>query len=460
MPTTFQSKVAEGSKVSSKFVYVVASIAALSGLLFGYDTGVISGALDFMRNQFHLSPEGEGMVVSGVLFGATFSSMVSGRLTDRFGRKKVIFATAVLFGIGSLVTACAPSVELLVAGRVVLGLAIGVASFAAPLYISEMSPPANRGALVALNQLAITMGILLSYLVDYMFTESGNWHMMVALGAVPAALLGVGIVFLPESPRWLILNDKESLAQSVLKRIRDSQDVGAELDEIKAALSEEKGDWREFFAPHLRTALVVGIGLGMFQQFTGINTVIYYAPKIYEAAGMTSSSVKILATAGVGAVNVFMTIVSLFLIDRLGRRPLLIIGNIGMGVSLAALAGSFLLHAGSEQLKIVGIASTFIYVAFFAISLGPVFWIMIAEIYPLRIRGFAMSFATALSWLSNMIVSFSFPVLLDRFGAGATFAIYTLITLASLVFCWRIVPETKGLSLEQIERQERSGALH
>jgi MFS transporter, SP family, galactose:H+ symporter len=446
--------------VKSKVVYIVAGIAALSGLLFGYDTGVISGALLFMKKQFVLTPEGEGLVVSGVLFGATFSSMVSGRLTDHFGRKKVILFTAMLFAVGSIVTAFAPSVPLLVAGRVVLGIAIGIASFAAPLYISEMSPPDIRGMLVAMNQLAITLGILLSYLVDYIFSATGNWPAMVALGAVPAVLLGIGILFLPESPRWLVLNEKETEASEVLKRIRGEEDVSAEVGEIKSALSEEAGDWREFFSPAMRGALVVGIGLGMFQQFTGINTVIYYAPKIYQAAGLTSASVSILATAGVGLVNVLMTIVSLVLIDRLGRRPLLIIGNIGMALSLAALSLSAVLNVGKDALMFIGVGSTLVYVGFFAISLGPVFWVMISEIYPLRIRGFAMSFATAVSWLSNLVVSFSFPILLDRFGIGATFAVYTAITLGSLLFCCLRVPETKGLSLEQIERQERSGALH
>lgn len=444
---------------SSRFVYVVAGIAALSGLLFGYDTGVISGALLFMRDQFHLTPEGEGLVVSAVLFGAAFSSLLSGRLTDYFGRKRVIFATALLFGIGSVVTAMAPSVEGLVAGRVVLGVAIGIASFAAPLYISEMSSADNRGALVALNQLAITIGILLSYIIDYIFAAGSNWQAMVAVGFIPAVLLAAGILFLPESPRWLVLKEENEKARNVLTRIRSNADVEAELKDIGDSLAEEEGDWREFFAPHLRGALVIGLGLGMFQQFTGINTVIYYAPSIYKLAGLTSNSVSILATAGVGLINVLMTVVAVALIDKVGRRPLLIIGNIGMLISLACLSLSFLLHADSEVLKWVGVGSTFTFVSFFAISLGPIFWIIISEIYPLRIRGFAMSFATAIAWVSNLIVSFSFPVLLARFGVGATFAMYSLITLASLIFSCLKVPETKGLSLEQIERQEHAGQV-
>jgi MFS transporter, SP family, galactose:H+ symporter len=446
--------------MGANFVYLVAAIAALSGLLFGYDTGVISGALPFIKTQFGLSPEGEGMVVSGVLFGATFSSMVSGSLTDKFGRKKVLFTTAILFAAGSVLAAYAPSVNLLVAGRVILGLAIGVASFAAPLYIAEMAPPKVRGTLVAMNQLAIVTGILLSYVIDYFFSTSGDWHSMILLGTVPAVLLAIGMLTLPESPRWLVVNGQEEQANTVLKKVRGTDQVQDEFAEIRTSLDEEKGDWREFFAPHLRSALVIGVGLGMFQQFTGINTVIYYAPKIYKAAGLTSDSVGIMATAGVGLVNLIMTIVSLALIDRLGRRPLLIIGNLGMLLSLGALSLTFLFHASSEVLKFVGIGSTFVYVAFFAISLGPVFWVMISEIYPLRIRGFAMATATALSWLSNMIVSYTFPVVLDKFGIGATFGGYALISAASLFFCIKLVPETKGLSLESIEKQERKGSFH
>lgn len=446
--------------MGANFVYLVAAIAALSGLLFGYDTGVISGALPFIKSQFTLSSEGEGMVVSGVLFGATFSSMVSGSLTDKFGRKKVLLTTALLFAAGSVLAAYASSVNMLVVGRVILGLAIGVASFAAPLYIAEMAPPKVRGTLVAMNQLMIVTGILLSYLLDYYFASSGDWHSMILAGVVPAILLALGMLTLPESPRWLVVNSQEDAAKTVLQKVRGTDDVNDELAEIKTSLVEEKGDWKEFFAPNLRTALYVGVGLGMFQQFTGINTVIYYAPKIYKAAGLTSDSVGILATAGVGLVNLIMTIVSLVLIDKVGRRPLLFVGNIGMLLSLAALSLTFLCGASADVMKFVGISSTFVYVGFFAISLGPVFWVMISEIYPLRIRGFAMAAATALSWLSNMIVSYTFPVVLEKFGIGATFGGYALITLASLIFCVKLVPETKGLSLESIEKQERAGALH
>jgi len=442
------------SKGGVPFIFVVAAIAALAGLLFGYDTGVISGAILFIENQFHLSPEGKGLVVSGVLFGATFSSMVSGRVADFLGRKKVILTTAFIFTIGSIVCAVAPSVEVLVAGRIVLGLAIGVASFTAPLYISEISDKENRGALVGLNQLAIVIGILASYAVDFAFSKEGLWQAMVGMGAVPAVILAIGMIWMPESPRWLVLNHKATDAAAVLKRIRGTDAVADEIAEISESLHEEKASWSELFAPALRTGLIVGVGLGLFQQFTGINTVIYYAPSIFLMSGFTSNSVSIAATAGVGLVNVVMTLIGLIFIDRLGRRPLLIGGIIGMAISLAALAASFGLHLDGQTMKLVGVGSLMLYVASFAVSLGPVFWLMISEIYPLRIRGLAMGFATSIQWLGNLVVSFTFPILIDHLGPAPTFSIYAAVCLAAIIFSIFVVPETKGMSLEEIERKE------
>jgi MFS transporter, SP family, galactose:H+ symporter len=435
------------------FIFVVAGIAALAGLLFGYDTGVISGAILFIEKQFNLSPEAKGLVVSGVLFGATFSSLVSGRLTDFLGRKKVLLITALIFTVGSFISALANSMEALVAGRVVLGLAIGIASYTAPLYISEISAKQNRGALVGLNQLAIVIGILGSYAVDYAFSKDGLWPAMVGLGAVPAILLGLGMIWMPESPRWLVLHHKDSEATNVLRSIRGTDDIAFELEDIRSSLHEERAKWSELFTPALRASLIVGIGLGLFQQFTGINTVIYYAPSIFLMAGFTSNSVSIAATAGVGLVNVVMTLIGLFFIDKLGRRPLLITGIIGMLVSLSALAAAFGMHLGGETMKLVGVGSLMLYVASFAISLGPVFWLMISEIYPLRIRGLAMGFATGIQWAGNLIVSFTFPILIEHFGPAPTFSIYAAICLAAILFSVFIVPETKGLSLEEIERK-------
>jgi len=445
------------AKNHTTFVFIVASIAALAGLLFGYDTGVISGAILFIQPQFHLSAEQVGMVVGGVLLGATVSSIVSGRLTDLFGRKQVIFTISIIFALGSIITALANSVAGLVVGRIILGLAIGVASFTAPLYISEVSPLSMRGALVSLNQLAITIGILASYLVDYMFSQSGQWQWMIGFGAVPGVILGIGMLIMPESPRWFALKGQDQDARAVLMRIRDSTDVDGELKEIKDTLAEEQGGWRELLTQSLWRLILIGVGLAVFQQFTGINTVIYYAPTIFNLAGFESNSASILATAGVGLVNVVMTIVGLLLLDRLGRRPLLLTGLVGMFASLLILAYGFANTPNLSNLKWIGVGSLTFYVASFAISLGPIFWLLISEIYPLNFRGLAMSLATAICWISNLIVSFTFPILIKALGPSATFTIYAGIALLAFVFAYYLVPETKGLSLEEIEHRFRQG---
>ena len=444
------------AKNPPKFVYVVAGIAALCGLLFGYDTGVISGALLFIQSQFSLGPAEEGLVVSGVLFGATLSAVLSGRLTDVFGRKRLIIVISVIFTVGSIVCAMANSLMVLVAGRVILGLAIGVASYTAPLYIGEVSPPSIRGALVGLNQMAITVGILVSYLVDLAFAEHGQWQMMVGLGAIPGIILGLGMFFMPESPRWFALQGREQEARSVLARIREQESIEAELDEIKKTLSEQQGAWRDLISKSMLRVMVIGIGLAVFQQYTGINTVIYYAPTIFKLAGFASNSASILATAGVGLVNVIMTIVAISLLDRAGRRPLLLLGLVGMLVSLVTLSVAFG-HGDSPYLKWIGVGSVMFYVASFAISLGPVFWVMISEIYPLDVRGLAMSLATAVCWISNLVVSFTFPILVKYIGPSTTFALYAAITILAIAFSYWLVPETKGLSLEEIEHRSRRG---
>jgi len=310
--------------------------------------------------------------------------------------------------------------------------------------------------LVGLNQLAITIGILGSYFVDFAFSKDGQWPMMVGAGVLPALVLGLGMFFMPESPRWLMLNHREGEASAVLQRIRGTGEINEELEAIRTGSHDEKATWTELFAPTLRPALIVGLGLGLFQQFTGINTVIYYAPSIFLLAGFESNSVSILATAGVGLVNVLMTIVGLFLIDRVGRRPLLIGGITGMALSLVILALNFASNLAGSLMQVVGVGSLMLYVACFAVSLGPIFWLIISEIYPLKIRGLAMSFATSIQWLGNLIVSFTFPILIKHLGPPQTFSIYAFISLLAIAFSILFVPETKGLSLEAIEMKERA----
>ncbi len=439
-----------------RFVYVVAFISALSGLLFGYDTGVISGAILFIRRDFDLSPAANGLVVSAVLLGAVLGAALGGTLADRWGRRRVILLAAVIFALGALGSGLAPGAAWLVLSRGVLGLGIGVASFVAPLYISEVAPVSVRGALVSLNQLMITIGIVLSYVVDLALASAGAWRWMLGLAVVPAVLLLLGMWLMPETPRWLKRRGLDDPARVVLQRIRGGAAVAAELDEIAASLRQQEAGWAELFGPAVRPALVIGVGLAIFQQVTGINTVIYYAPTILELAGFQSATVSILATVGVGVVNVVMTVVAIWLLDRVGRRPLLLVGLVGMIAGLAGLGLAFRLMGSGTSIGLLATLLLMLYVGFFAISLGPIFWLLIAEIYPLKIRGLAMSVATLSNWAANWLVALTFLTIVDLLTASGAFALYAVLGLAALVFSYLRVPETRGRSLEEIEAQFRA----
>ncbi len=433
-------------QANSRFVYLAAFISALGGLLFGYDTGVISGAILFVRQDFSLSDGMVSVVVGCVLLGALLGAVVGGTVADRFGRRRVIIATAALFFIGAIGTALAPNEIWLIAGRVLLGAAIGVASFTTPLYISEVSPPALRGRLVSLNQLAVTIGIVVAYLVDYGLADARAWRWMFGLAAIPGALLGLGMLWLPESPRWLLGQKQRKAAEQVLKRIRGRAEVDEEFAEMQRNLKEDSsGDWRTLFRPAMRAALLVGVGLAVAQQVTGINTVIYYAPMIFGYAGITSAASSILATVGVGMINVILTIVAFLLVDRVGRRPLLLVGLAGMIVGLIALGLAFAQPSlAGPTLGWIAAGSLALYVGSFAVGLGPVFWLLISEIYPLKIRGLAMSVSTAFNWGANLFVTLTFLALIHGVGRSFTFWIYAAVGVGSWLFVWFLVPETKG----------------
>ncbi len=442
---------------SSGLVYIAAAISALGGMLFGYDTGVISGAILFISKDFSLTQLQVEIVVSCVLIGALMGAMTGGVLADHFGRRRVIIATATLFVAGAIVTALSPTFTFLIAGRIIVGAAIGVASFTTPLYISEVSPVQIRGRLVSINQVALTSGIIISYLVDYLLANIQGWRWMFGLAAVPAAVLALGMFWLPESPRWLVSRNLIDSARTVLERIRKTKDVGIELDDIKGSIAAQRGGWKDLFTPLVRPALIVGVGLAILQQITGINTVIYYAPMIFEFTGAKSASASILATIGVGVVNVAMTVVALLLVDRVGRRPLLLIGLTGMIVGLGVLGLAFQLPQLSGSLGWIAEISLMLYVGAFAIGLGPVFWLLISEIYPLKIRGIAMSVATSANWGANLFVALTFLTLIQATGRSSTFWIYGLVGIGAWLFTWFYVPETKGRSLEDIESHWKAG---
>ena len=437
-------------------VYAVSVFAALAGLLFGYDTGIISGAILFIKRDFSLSAFQVEMIVSAVLLGALIGSGFSGRLTDLFGRRKVLVFTAITFIIGSLSTALAPSVHWLIIGRIILGVAIGVGSFTAPLYIAEIAPQRIRGMLVSLNQLAITIGIVFSYLVNYYFSVQGRWPWMLGLGVVPAAILLLGTLFLPESPRWMILKGWERKARSILQRIRGNEDINQEFEEIQQTVKVEKGTHRLLFAKWVRPILFISLGLSFFQQVTGINTIIYYAPTILLMAGFKQAGGAILATLGIGVINVLFTVIALPLIDRWGRRPLLLLGLSGMFISLAMMGAAFY-FPGFAALHWVAVGSMVLYIASFAMSLGPIMWLIISEIFPLNIRGVGASLAISTSWGFNMLVALTFLTLIELLGPSYTFWLYAFLCILGGFFVYFIVPETKGCSLEHIEQNLRLG---
>lgn len=435
-------------------VILTAAIAGLGGLLFGYDTGVIAGAMLFITPEFDLSSFESGLVVGAVPLGAIAGAAFAGRLSDTYGRRLMILIAAIVFAIGAGVSAAAPGTAVLVVARVVVGGAIGLASATAPVYISEVAPPAIRGRLVTFFQLSVTVGIVVAYLVGLAFDPIDGWRWMLGLGAVPAFALGIGMLRMPQSPRWLVMAGRGYDARATLAKIRedDPEAIDAELAEIEKSLVQEKpGGWRDLLAPVVRAALVVGIGLAILQQVSGINTVIYYAPTIVEFTGVDSTSGAILASVGVGIVNVGATVVAIFLLDRVGRRPFLLLGTATMALALTALALVFLSGAHSTIDSVIAVGSLMLYVGAFAVSLGPIFWLINAEIYPLNVRSKAAAVGTMANWTFNFLVSLTFLLLIDGLGKSGAFFFYAAVCVVTFVFCRALVPETKGKHLEDIQ---------
>jgi sugar porter (SP) family MFS transporter len=437
----------------------VAAIAALGGFLFGYDTGVIGGAMLFMQKDLGLSSHAQQqLTVAILLLGAIVGALIAGWLADRISRRRTKIISGCVYVIGGIGCALAQSYWQILAGRFWLGLAVGCASFVSPMYIAEMVPPRIRGGVVSFNQLMVTLGILAAYIVDWGFAPlPNNWRWMFALAVVPGAALAIGMYFMPFSPRWLIDKGRDDDARAVLERYRFGEDdVENEVKEIKD-VAEQEVSLRELVARGVRRMMVVGIALAIFQQIVGINTVIYYAPTILKFAGQQNTG-ALTQSVYIGCTNVFFTIVAILLLDRLGRRFFLITGTSILTVALIVLGVFFASTSLQQNVGWLALVALLVYIMGFAIGLGPVFWLMISEIFPLQMRGPAMAVCTMFNWGFNFLIAYTFLSLTDLITKQGTFWLYAFFAVCAVIFFVTVVPETKDRSLEEIQADLGSDA--
>jgi SP family arabinose:H+ symporter-like MFS transporter len=432
------------------YLYFICLIATMGGLMFGFDVAIISGAVPFIQPYFGWNELQLGWGVSSLLVGAIVGAFGSGVLSDMYGRKKILIFVALFFAVSCIFTALASSSVIFITARLFGGLAVGAASVLSPMYVAEVAPPKNRGMLVAIYQLAIVLGILCSYTINYgLHNVDNNWRWMFATGIIPSVLFFVGLFFIPESPRWLYKAGHKAESLKVLTRIGGETLAKAEIIEIEGSLKGDSSSVSigELFKPSARKVMLVGFILAVLVQVSGINTVIDYAPKILLAAGVEIKS-ALLQTSLVGLINFIFTFVAILFIDKLGRKALYLIGSMGMVITLIMLAISF-------YLKMEGIFTLIcilLFIAFFASCIGPVFWTLVSEIFPNRIRGKALAFASFTQWIFNFFIVLLFPHFLASVGGTKTFLFLALMSFLQLLFTWLYVPETKGKSLEEIEQ--------
>jgi sugar porter (SP) family MFS transporter len=437
-------------KKSSLYLYFICLIATMGGLMFGFDIAIISGAVPFIQPYFGWNELQLGWGVSSLLVGAIIGAFGSGILSDIFGRKKVLIFVALFFAVSCSFTALASSSFIFISARLFGGLAVGAASVLSPMYVAEVAPPKNRGMLVSVYQLAIVLGILCSYTINYgLHNIDNNWRWMFATGIIPSVLFFVGLFFIPESPRWLYKAGRQIDSLKVLKRIGGESLAKVEIQQIAESLQGNSGavSSGELFKPSVRKVMIIGFFLAVFVQISGINTVIDYAPKILLAAGVEINN-ALLQTSLVGFINFIFTFVAILFIDKLGRRSLYLIGSMGMVITLIMLAISF-------YLKMEGIFTLIcilMFIAFFASCIGPVFWTLLSEIFPNKIRGKALAFASFTQWIFNFLVVLLFPHFLASLGGAKTFLFLAVMSFLQWLFTYLYVPETKGKSLEEIEQ--------
>lgn len=449
-------------KGSISYVVMISLVASLGGLLFGYDTGVINGSLRFVELKFELSAAMKGFAASSALLACIFGAAFAGILSDRIGRKKVLMLSAVCFFISALGTALPHNIKEFIIFRLIGGLAIGAASMTSPMYISEIAPARIRGRLVSVNQLAIVFGVLVVYFVNYFIgashSEAWNtdlgWRWMFGSECIPAILLFVLIFFIPESPRWLAKQNRSSEALAILSRVDGSEYAKSELEAIEDSIAHESGSIAQLFLPSMKIILVIGVVLAVLQQVTGINVFIYFGSEIFEKIGKENINTALLQQVVVGAVNLLFTVIAIWTVDKIGRKPLMIVGSSGMGISLFAMGLASYYQSTGLWILIFVLG----FIACFALSLGPVVWVVLSEIFPTKIRGRAMAMATVCLWSANTVVSQTFPMmdenswLIEKFHHGFPFFIYGILSFVTIIFVWTCVPETKGKSLEEIEK--------
>jgi SP family xylose:H+ symportor-like MFS transporter len=448
-------------KGSVVYVILVCMVAALGGLLFGYDTGVINGAIGPLKAHFGLDANWEGWATGCALVGCAIGAAVAGILSDWLGRKKVLILSAILFFISAVGTALPKSITAFIVYRIIGGLGVGAASMSSPMYIAEISPARIRGRMVSVNQFAIVSGFLVVYFVNYFIALQGDqiwnqqfgWRWMFGSEALPALLLLVLLFFVPESPRWLTKQNRSGEALEILTRVDGAQYAQSELLEIKDAIAHESGSIRQLFQPGMKIVLVIGIVLAVLQQVTGINVFLYFGTEIFKKMG-SETNAALLQTVIVGAVNLSFTIIAIWTVDKVGRKPLMMIGSAGMGLSLLGM-GIMAFYQKTDLWVLLFILG---YIACFALSVGPVTWVILSEIFPTRIRGRAMAIATVCLWVANYVVSQTFPMmdennwLLDKFHHAFPFWLYGIFCVVLVTFVRRFVPETKGRTLEEIEK--------
>ena len=446
-------------RVNRGFIVRISSIAALGGVLYGYDMGIIAAAIIFVKRSFSLSTEIEELVVSVVLVGAMAGALIGGAVADRIGRRATLVWASIIFIAGSLLAPLAPNAFTLIVARVIIGAGIGFTSVTAPVYVSELAPPQSRGMLIGLYQLALTIGIALADLVGYWLAPYEFWRWMFGLAVVPTVLFLLVIITVPESPRWLFAHGRAKDAEVVLSSYTDLQGARVLLDDIIEGLKTPiEQRWGALWSPAVRGSLFIACGFTVLQQVTGINTIIYYGPQIFELAGFSSHANAILATFVIALMNVAATIVGILLVDRVGRKPLLYVGVTGMTLSLFALAWGFH-HKGTlgSALGAIAVSSLLTYIASFAFSMGAIAWILVSEVFPLRVRGRGVAAATLGSGISNFLVSLTFLSVIHAVGDAATFAIFGMLSVVTLIFIRLAVPETAGRDLESISARTIPG---